>query len=86
MGLICIAGVSGGAFFSSRISSRSNFSTQQNTEAAVLCRPRHALSKVKDVGSGVFEHKIDFGPGYRIYFGKDGDRLVVLIGGGTKCP
>jgi putative addiction module killer protein len=28
--------------------------------------------------------KIDFGPGYRIYFGKDGDCLVILIGGGTK--
>ena len=42
------------------------------------------LSKVKGVGSGVFEYKIDFGPGYRIYFGKDGERIVVLIGGGTK--
>src|SRR5712692_8701048 len=42
------------------------------------------FSKVEGVGSGVFEYKIDFGPGYRIYFGKDGDRLVILIGGGTK--
>ena len=42
------------------------------------------LSNVKGVGAGVFEYKIDFGPGYRIYFGKDGDRLVILIGGGTK--
>lgn len=42
------------------------------------------FSKVRGVGSGVFEYKIDFGPGYRIYFGKDGDRLVILIGGGTK--
>src|ERR1017187_683820 len=42
------------------------------------------FSKVKGVGSGVFECKIEFGPGYRIYFGKDGDRLVILIGGGTK--
>jgi putative addiction module killer protein len=30
------------------------------------------------------ECRIDFGPGYRIYFGKDGERLVILIGGGTK--
>jgi len=29
-------------------------------------------------------NRIDFGPGYRIYFGKDGDRLVILLGGGTK--
>jgi putative addiction module killer protein len=42
------------------------------------------FSRVKSVGAGVFESKIDFGPGYRIYFGKDGDRLVILIGGGTK--
>ena len=42
------------------------------------------FSRVKSVGSGVFECKIDFGPGYRIYFGKDGESLVILIGGGTK--
>ena len=41
-------------------------------------------SNVKGVGAGVFECKIDFGPGYRIYFGKDGDRLVILVGGGSK--
>lgn len=42
------------------------------------------FSNVKGVGSGVFEYRIDFGPGYRIYFGKDGDRLVILLGGGSK--
>lgn len=42
------------------------------------------FSKAKGVGAGVNEYKVDFGPGYRIYFGKDGDRLVILIGGGTK--
>lgn len=41
-------------------------------------------SNVKGVGGGVFERKIDAGPGYRIYFGKDGDRLVILLGGSTK--
>jgi putative addiction module killer protein len=39
---------------------------------------------VKGVGSGVLEYRIDFGPGYRIYFGKDGDQLVILLGGGSK--
>lgn len=42
------------------------------------------FSNTKGVGAGVYEYKIDFGPGYRIYFGKDGDTLVILLGGGTK--
>jgi putative addiction module killer protein len=43
------------------------------------------LSNIKGVGSGVFEFKVNFGPGYRIYFGKDGDTLVILVAGGTKA-
>jgi len=42
------------------------------------------LSSVKSVGSGVHECVIDWGPGYRVYLGKDGDKLVILLGGGTK--
>jgi putative addiction module killer protein len=42
------------------------------------------LSNVKPVGSGVLEYRIDYGPGYRVYFGRDGDDLVVLLVGGTK--
>ena len=42
------------------------------------------FSNAKGVGAGVYECKIDFGPGYRIYFGREGDRIVILIGGGTK--
>ncbi len=42
------------------------------------------LSDHKSVGAGVWELRLDFGPGYRVYFGKDGDRLVILLGGGTK--
>lgn len=42
------------------------------------------FSQVKGVGAGVFEQRIDFGPGYRIHFGKDGDALVILLGGSTK--
>jgi len=42
------------------------------------------FSNVKGVGAGVFEYRIDFGPGYRIYYGKDGNRLVILLAGGTK--
>ena len=42
------------------------------------------LSNVKSVGAGIYEYKLDFGPGYRIYFGKDGRHVVILLGGGTK--
>lgn len=38
----------------------------------------------KSVGTGVQELRLDFGPGYRIYFGWDGERLVILLGGETK--
>jgi putative addiction module killer protein len=42
------------------------------------------MSNVKGVGGGMLELRIDYGPGYRIYFGKDGEHLVILLGGGTK--
>lgn len=42
------------------------------------------LGDAKGVGSGVLERRIEWGPGYRIYFGRDGERLIVLLGGGTK--
>lgn len=45
---------------------------------------RGALSNVKPVGEGVSEYRIDFGPGYRVYFGMDGQTLVILLIGGTK--
>jgi putative addiction module killer protein len=36
------------------------------------------------VGDGVVERRIAFGPGYRVYFGRDGATLVILLGGGGK--
>ena len=42
------------------------------------------FSNVKSVGAGVMEYRIHSGPGYRIYFGRDGDAIVMLLTGGTK--
>lgn len=42
------------------------------------------FSRVEGAGGDVFELKVDFGPGYRVYFGKDGNTGVVLLGGSAK--
>jgi putative addiction module killer protein len=50
-----------------------------------LRRMRHGnLGDVKRVGEGVFERRLHFGQGYRIYFGREGNQLVILLAGGTK--
>ncbi|MGH9721330.1 MAG: type II toxin-antitoxin system RelE/ParE family toxin [Bryobacteraceae bacterium] len=38
----------------------------------------------ESVGDGVYELRIHFGPGYRVYFGRQGNALVVLLCGGSK--
>jgi putative addiction module killer protein len=53
--------------------------------ARVMARMEQGnLSNVKPVGGGVLEVRIDFGPGYRVYFGRDGATLVILLTGGSK--
>jgi len=42
------------------------------------------MSNLRPPGDGVFELKIDFGPGYRVYLAFAGKRLILLLGGGTK--
>jgi putative addiction module killer protein len=42
------------------------------------------LGDHKHVGEGVWEARVMFGPGYRLYFGKDGDSIIVLLVGGDK--
>jgi putative addiction module killer protein len=42
------------------------------------------LGDCKPAGAGVSELRIDYGPGYRVYFGQESSRIVVLLCGGDK--
>lgn len=45
---------------------------------------RGNFGSCESIGMGVLELKIDYGPGYRIYFGRAGNRVVLLLCGGDK--
>jgi putative addiction module killer protein len=52
---------------------------------ARLARVRRGnLGNYKSLGDGIFELKIDFGPGYRVYFGQAGSQIILLLCGGDK--
>jgi len=38
----------------------------------------------KPLRDGVFELRLDFGPGYRVYYGREGRSIIILLGGGSK--
>lgn len=54
-------------------------------QARVLRFELGNLGDHKGVGAGVWEARLAFGPGYRIYFGKDGESVILLLLGGTKA-
>lgn len=68
----------------SRWFDRLNATAAAKVTVALARLERGNLSNVKGVGGGVLEYRIDFGPGYRIYFGRDGETVVILLCGGTK--
>lgn len=54
-------------------------------QARVLRFEMGNLGDHKSVGAGVWEARLVFGPGYRIYFGKNGQSVILLLVGGTKA-
>jgi putative addiction module killer protein len=53
--------------------------------ASRLIRVRQGnLGDCSSAGDGVFEFRIDIGPGYRVYFGQVGQKIVILLCGGDK--
>ena len=58
--------------------------TRARIQARVLRFELGNLGDHKSVGAGVWEARLVFGPGYRIYFGKHGRSVVVLLAGGAK--
>jgi putative addiction module killer protein len=60
----------------------------REARARILVRIRRLSlgnpDNVKPVGTGVSELRIDYGPGYRVYFVQRGKDLIILLGGGDK--
>ena len=59
--------------------------TRARIQARVFRFEMGNLGDHKSVGAGVWEARLAFGPGYRIYFGRDGQSIVLLLAGGTKA-
>jgi putative addiction module killer protein len=60
-------------------------SVRARIQARVLRFEMGNLGDHKSVGGGVWEARLTFGPGYRIYFGKDGPSIILLLLGGDKA-
>jgi putative addiction module killer protein len=58
--------------------------TRARVQARILRFETGNVGDHKDVGAGVLEARLDFGPGYRVYFGRKGRELVLLLLGGDK--
>ena len=58
--------------------------TKARIQARILRIESGNLGDLKSVDGGAMELRFDFGPGYRVYFGKDGATLILLLTGGDK--
>jgi putative addiction module killer protein len=63
---------------------RQDFRVRAKVSITISRVERGNDGSIKSAGDGLCEMRIDWGPGYRVYFGFDGPTLVILLGGGTK--
>lgn len=61
-----------------------DFRARARIEARILRLSRGNPGDVKPVGSGVSEMRIDYGPGYRVYFARRGQFVMLVLCGGDK--
>jgi putative addiction module killer protein len=61
-----------------------DFAIRARIQVRVMRFETGNLGDHKSVGDGVWEARMTFGAGYRLYFGKDGSKIVVLLVGGDK--
>lgn len=58
--------------------------TKQRIDARLARVRLGNLGDCKGVGGGIFELRVDFGPGFRIYFAQQGTEIIILLCGGDK--
>ena len=71
-------------FYETWINSVTDVTTNARITINVDKMRRGLMGDWKDVGSGVVEMRLNFGPGYRVYYGRYGKIVIVLLGGGEK--
>ena len=70
--------------FSTWLSSLRDAQARARVQARILRLRQGNAGDVKPVGEGVSELRIDYGPGYRVYYVKRGELLAILLAGGAK--
>jgi putative addiction module killer protein len=74
----------GSSAFQDRFASLADATAKARIDTAIRKLERGLQPDVRSVGEGVHEARIDYGPGYRLYFGNDGANVVILLLCGDK--
>ena len=70
--------------FSDWLDNLRDLMAQRRIFARIILVQRGTLGQTNRLGGGIFELKISYGPGYRLYFTNKGDRIILLLCGGDK--